>query len=109
MQKQQQANNFRAKLEELETAIERQKQNIRVTMKTDPIWGVKAGAEIADGAGEGVEVEEDAETEAQIVSGSGSVVSSTDDAMNLGEIINSDDDDDDDVDDDLLEDESQDV
>lgn len=85
--------NFRQKLDDLEAAIERQKQGVRVAVRQEPIWGVKPGSVAggADNGGEGtdIEVEEDADThtlleeEPSLQSSSSSM---EDDALIVGEL-----------------------
>ena len=66
-QQRQQAVNFRRSLEELEGALERQRQSVCVAARHESIWGMKpgsaAGGTDAGGEGTDIEVEEDAATE----------------------------------------------
>ena len=88
------AQTFRTKLEELEAALESQRQSIRVFARSEPIIGIKPGASVGVGvigsSGTGHEVEGDAEIDADVdddaatVPGDGSGQSPGDDSMMIG-------------------------
>ena len=95
-QQRQQAVNFRRSLEELEAALERQRQSVCVAARHEPIWGMKpgsaAGGTDAGGEGTDIEVEEDAATEVEEEEPS-LHSSMEDDALLVGELRDDDDED----------------
>ena len=90
---------FRNKLEELEAALESQRQSIRVFARSEPIIGIKPGASVGVGVigssstrhVEGdAEVDADVDDDAATVPGDGSGQSPGDDSMMIeGELLES--------------------